>query len=69
MAQYFKAVADLLGVPHPPEVSLEEAQRVLSAEMMSYLTESRRVDNRKMLRLLRLTLKYPALADGLRNGL
>lgn len=67
MAQYFKAVADLLGVPRPPEVSMDEAKRVLSAEMMSYLTESRRVDNSKMLRELKVTLRYPTLTDGLRN--
>lgn len=67
MAQYFKAVADLLGVPRPPEVSMEEAKRVLSAELMSYLTESRRVDNRKMLRELGVTLKYPTLTEGLRS--
>lgn len=68
MAQYFKAVADLIGVPRPPEIGLEEAQRVLSPEMMSYLTESRRIDNSKMLRDLRVVLRYPTLAEGLRNG-
>lgn len=67
MAQYFKAVADLIGVPRPPEVSLDEAQRILSAEMMSYLTESRRVDNSKLLRELKITLHYPNLSDGLRS--
>ncbi len=65
MAQYFKAVADLVGVPHPPEVSLEEARRVLSVEMMSYLTESRRVNNNKMIQRLGIGLSYPALSDGL----
>jgi len=67
MAQYFKAVADLLGVPRPPEVSMDEAKRVLSAEMMSYLTESRRVDNSKMLRELGVSLQFPTLAEGLRS--
>ena len=67
MAQYFKAVADLLGVPRPPEVSMDEAKRVLSAEMMSYLTESRRVDNSKMLRDLGVKLRYPTLEKGLHN--
>lgn len=67
MAQYFKAVADLLGVPRPPEVSMDEAKQVLSAEMMSYLTESRRVDNSKMLRNLGVTLQFPTLAEGLRS--
>ena len=67
MAQYFKAVADLLGVPRPPEVGMDEAKRVLSEELMSYLTESRRVDNSKMLRDLGVVLQFPTLVDGLRN--
>jgi nucleoside-diphosphate-sugar epimerase len=67
MAQYFKAVADLIGAPRPPEVSLEEAQRVLSPEMMSYLTESRRIDNGKLLRELDVTLRYPTLTEGLKS--
>lgn len=65
MSQYFRAVADLISVPRPPEISLEEAQRVLSVEMLSYLTESRRIDNQKMLRDLRVSLRYPTLAEGL----
>jgi len=39
----------------------------LSAEMMSYLTESRRVDNSKMLRELGVSLQFPTLAEGLRS--
>ena len=65
MTDYFNLVADLYGLPRPPQVSLEEAKRRLSAEMMSYLEESRRMDNRKMLRELEVRLRYPTLRDGL----
>lgn len=65
MAQYFNAVADLMGLPRPPAVSWNEAKEHLSPAMMSYLTESRRIDNRKMLRDFNLTLLYPTLQDGL----
>jgi nucleoside-diphosphate-sugar epimerase len=65
MSQYFKAVARACGLPSPPEVSLAEAQQVMSAGMLSYLQESRRLDNRKLLAELKVSLRYPSLADGL----
>jgi nucleoside-diphosphate-sugar epimerase len=65
MSQYFKAVARACGLPPPPEVSLAEAQQVMSAGMLSYLQESRRLDNHKLLAELKVSLHYPSLADGL----
>ncbi len=67
MTDYFNGVADLYGLPRPPQISLEEAKRQLSAEMMSYLEESRRMENNKMLRELEVQLRYPSLAAGLRG--
>ncbi len=63
--QYFKAVADLLGVPRPPEIPMDEARKVLGPGMVSYLSESRRIDVRRMREELRVTLRYPDLAAGL----
>jgi nucleoside-diphosphate-sugar epimerase len=65
MTQYFFAVADRLGLSRPPAISLEEASHQLSPAMLSYLTESRRLDNSRMLRQLGITLRYPDLATGL----
>lgn len=65
MAEYFRAVADRAGLPRPPEIPLAEAGERLSAGLLSYLAESRRLDNRKMLRELGVTLAYPSLAGGL----
>lgn len=67
MTQYFNAVADALGLPRPPTVSMAEARKLLSPAMLSYLTESRRMDNRKLLRDFGVTLRYPDLASGLRS--
>ena len=67
MTEYFNAVADHLGVPRPPLISMQEAERTLSAGMVSYLKESRRMDNRRMLRELGVTLRYPDLATGLKG--
>lgn len=65
MTDYFNRVADRYGLPRPPQVDLAEARARLSAEMMSYLDESRRMDNGRMLRELGVRLRYPSLDEGL----
>lgn len=65
MTDYFNLVADLYRLPRPPQIGLEEARNRLSREMLSYLEESRRLDNGRMLRELGVTLRYPTLAEGL----
>jgi nucleoside-diphosphate-sugar epimerase len=66
MTEYFNAAADFLGLPRPRQVSWEEAQQVMSPLMLSYVSESRRMDNRKMLEKLGVTLRYPTLTEGLK---
>lgn len=65
MTEYFLAVAELAGLPRPPLVSMEEARRVMTPLMLSYLGESRRMDNTRMLERLGVKLRYPTLAEGL----
>jgi nucleoside-diphosphate-sugar epimerase len=65
MTDYFNRVADLLALPRPPALPLDEARHRLSAGMLSYLTESRRLDNRRMREELGVDLQYPDLALGL----
>ena len=65
MSEYFLTVARMCGVPPPPQISWEEAQNLLSAEMLSYLRESRRLDITRMRNELGITLKYPNLEKGL----
>ncbi len=67
MTQYFNAICDQLHLPRPPQVSMAEAKQVMNPMMLSYLTETRRMDNRKMLDELDITLRYPDLESGLRN--
>lgn len=66
MSQYFFAVADALELPRPAAISMEEAKKVMNPLMLSYLNESRRMSNAKMLQELGITLRYPTLAAGLR---
>ncbi len=65
MADYFNRVADLAGLPRPPVIRLADAGGQLSEGLLSYLRESRRLDNRRMLRDLEVTLRYPTLDAGL----
>lgn len=65
MTGYFNTVADFLGLPRPPVISREEAKRQLTPGMLSYLVESRRLSNRKLIEALGVKLRYPTLADGL----
>lgn len=57
MTDYFNRVADYARLARPPQVSLAEAEGVMSAGMMSYLRESRRIGNDKLLRELGVELR------------
>ena len=65
MTDYFFRVADAAGLPRPAEVSRDEAARILSPGMLSFLQDSRRMDNTRLLGELGIELQYPDLAAGL----
>jgi nucleoside-diphosphate-sugar epimerase len=65
MTSYFNTVADFLGLPRPPLITLQQAQAQLTPGMLSYLGESRRLSNRKLIDELGVKLRYPTLAQGL----
>lgn len=66
MTDYFFRVADAVGLPRPPVISLAEAGEALSPGMLSYMSESRRLSNRRMIEELGVRLSYPTLDAGLR---
>ncbi len=66
MGAYFDLAARLCQLPAPPRITREEAQRSLSPMLMSFMSESRRLDNRRLTHELRLRLRYPTVEDGLR---
>jgi len=65
MGDYFDLAADLAGLPRPPRIARSEAAARLSPLQMSFLSESRRLDNRRLKRELRVRLRYPTVRDGL----
>lgn len=73
MGDHLDRVADRCGLPRVPRLTREQAQQTLSPLQMSFLSESRRLDNTRMKSELRLALRYPtveaALASLPRPGL
>lgn len=69
MYDYFIRVAQTHHLPAPPAISLEQAKTQLSSGMLSYMEESRRIDNRKLLTVFNMTLKYPDLDRGLSQNM
>ena len=66
MGDYFDLAADLYGLPRPSRVSREGAQQQLPLMLLSFMNESRRMDNRRALQELGLRLRYPTVREGLR---
>ena len=65
MGAYFDLVADRFGLPRVPRLSRREAQEQLSPLQWSFMSESRRLDNRRLKQELRAKLRYPRVEDGL----
>jgi nucleoside-diphosphate-sugar epimerase len=65
MGDYFDLVAENFGLPFPPRVTRAEAGRVLPASLLSFMSESRRLVNRRLKQELRLKLRYPTVRHGI----
>lgn len=65
MGDYFDLAADLFGLPRPPRITRQQAGEQMSAVQLSFMSESRRLDNTRLKRELRLKLRYPTVSEGL----
>ncbi len=68
MGDYFDLAARLYGLPQPRRISRQEAKEQLSPMLLSFMSESRRMDNTRLKRELRVALRYPQVKGGLRQG-
>ena len=59
MADYFDAVADAAGLPRPPRLPRAELDRSVSTMMLSFMSESRRLENARIKHELGVRLRYP----------
>ena len=64
MGAYFDAVADAYGLPRPPRLARADLQAQVSPMLLSFMSESRRLDNAR-LRELGVCLRYPDVATAL----
>lgn len=61
MGDHFDRIAQLAGLPPPPRITREAAATQLSPMTLSFMSESRRLDNGRLKRELRVVLRYPAV--------
>jgi nucleoside-diphosphate-sugar epimerase len=66
---YLQRVARIGSLPAPPFISRADAERTLSPTSWSFLRESRRVDNQRMLDELGVKLAFQDLDSGIRASL
>ena len=65
MGAWMDLVAEHAGLPRPPRVARREAEGRIPAALLSFMNESRRLDNRKLKETLGVRLRYPTVRDGL----
>jgi nucleoside-diphosphate-sugar epimerase len=68
MGDYFDLVADAFGLPRAPRVSREQAEAQLEPMMLSFMRESRRLQNTRLRDEMRYALRYPSIDDFLRQA-
>jgi len=64
MGDYFDLVADRFGLTRPRRIARRQAEQELPATLLSFMRESRQLENRRMKDELRVALRYPTVADG-----
>lgn len=68
MGEYFDLAADLEPCARPARVSRADAVQHFTALQLSFMSESRRLKNRRLKAELRLALRYPTVREGLAHG-
>ena len=64
MGDYFDLVADRHGLPRPLRITRDEAATRVSADLLSFWGESRRLHNRRIKQELAVQLRYPTVREG-----
>jgi nucleoside-diphosphate-sugar epimerase len=64
MADWLDLVADRAGLPRAPRLARAEAASRIDPVLLSFMSESRRLCNRRLKEVLGVTLRYPTVFDG-----
>jgi nucleoside-diphosphate-sugar epimerase len=65
MGEYFDAVADAFGLPRPPRLPRAELKAAVSPATLSFMSESRQLDNGRIKRELGVRLRYRTVNEAL----
>jgi nucleoside-diphosphate-sugar epimerase len=65
MGDWYDKLADAFGLTRPPRRSRAEVAATVPAVVLSFMAESRRLDNSRIKRELRLRLRYPTVDAGI----
>lgn len=65
MGDYFDLVAERFGLPRPPRVNRAAAQHLIAPHLLSFMSESRRLVNRRLKQELRVRLRFPTVREGI----
>jgi nucleoside-diphosphate-sugar epimerase len=66
MGDYFDRLADAFSLPRPPRVSRADAERLIAEPGLSFMRESRRLSNRRLVEELRVRLQFPTIEAALK---
>ena len=67
MAAYFDLVADAYGLARPPRLARAALREAVSPTLLSFMSESRRMSNRRIKAELGVRLRYARVADALQQ--
>ena len=65
LGAWLELVADWSGLPRVRRISRQEAALLIAPELLSFMNESRRLDNRRMKQVLGARLRFPTVLEGL----
>jgi nucleoside-diphosphate-sugar epimerase len=69
MGEWFDLIADRAGLPRPPRITRTQATARIPANLLSFMTESRRLRNDRMKQELGIRLRYPTVHAGLPSAI
>lgn len=69
MGDWMDLVADAFGLPRPPRIRRSEAAARIAAPMLSFMSESRRLENARLKHEMGYVLRHPTVADGVRAAI
>jgi nucleoside-diphosphate-sugar epimerase len=67
MGDWLDLVADIAGLARPRRIARDEAEGRIPVELLSFMNESRRLDNTRLKQKLGVRLRYPTVREGLEH--